>query len=786
MGDFNAKIGIKEKNENLKWIGPHGMGIRNDRGERLLDFAANNKLLVTNTFFQKPASRYWTWESPGGAYHNQIDFILADEKSTIYNTEVITHVDIGSDHRMVRGKVKINKRLLRLKRIKRKHVFKIDIQGLEKATTMFQLSLHNRFDALKEEPSSIETLNKTIREAAKEVCEERQRERKEQNAEDKEIEELETRRKMVRKRDNKSTTEKIEYAELNKTVKKKRRTRARRKRKEFITKILEMKRGPKETRKDGCKKKISSMKDKNGERITDREEILNICKKYYEELYDKSVQDPDHLLSSSPDNTEVPPFTEEEVEASLKKMSKKKAPGPDDITSDMFILGGEPVLKYLTKTFNEILTTTQIQPTWDEAKVIIIYKKGDPGDIKNYRPISLLSHSYKLFTRLLQTRMENILDQNQPRDQAGFRRKFSTIDHIYTLNQIIEKTNEYNLPLCVGFIDYEKAFDSVEHFAIFEALRKININETYVQILENIYRKATASIHMDDLVSEKFQIKRGVRQGDPISPKLFSAAIETIFQTVDLDKGLNIDGETLINLRFADDVALTTNNMTEMEEELNRLNKNSKNIGLKMHKGKTKYMTNFQNDQEIHIESEKIEEVTNYKYLGQTTYLKDTTKEEVTCRIRAGWSCFGKNREIFQDDKMPLSLKRQVFDQCVLPTMTYGCQTWSLTKATTQRLRTAQRAMERKMLKAKLKDKIPCREIRAKTNIKDVVKFAAKQKWKWAGHVARLNDNRWTKRITDWQPRYGKRSRGRQARRHRADERNHLGQRCRTARRLET
>ena len=192
---------------------------------------------------------------------------------------------------------------------------------------MFQLSLHNRFDALKEEPSSIETLNKTIREAAKEVCEELQRERKEQNAEDKAIEELETRRKMLRKRDNKSTTEKIEYAELNKTVKKKRRTRARRKRKESITKILEMKRGPKETRKDGCKKKIFSMKDKSGERITDREEIFNICKTYYEELYDKSVQYPDHLLSSCPDNTEVPPFTEEEVEASLKKMSKRKAQG---------------------------------------------------------------------------------------------------------------------------------------------------------------------------------------------------------------------------------------------------------------------------------------------------------------------------------------------------------------------------------------------------------------------------------------------------------------------------
>ena len=79
--------------------------------------------------------------------------------------------------------------------------------------------------------------------------------------------------------------------------------------------------------------------------------------------------------------------------------------------------------------------------------------------------------------------MEEVLDRNQPREQAGFRKKFSTIDHIYTLNQVIEKCNEFNLPLCVGYIDYEKAFDSVEHFAIFEALRKINVKEDYVQII---------------------------------------------------------------------------------------------------------------------------------------------------------------------------------------------------------------------------------------------------------------------------------------------------------------
>ncbi|KAK3763976.1 hypothetical protein RRG08_024031 [Elysia crispata] len=135
---------------------------------------------------------------------------------------------------------------------------------------------------------------------------------------------------------------------------------------------------------------------------------------------------------------------------------------------------------------------------------------------------------YNLVTR------ENTLDENQPRDQAGFRRGFSTTDHIFTLNQVIEKSNEYNLPLCVGFIDYEKAFDSVEHFAIFDALRKININETYVAILENIYQKATARVHIDNLESETFPINRGVRQGDPISPKMFTTAMEMIFRKAGL------------------------------------------------------------------------------------------------------------------------------------------------------------------------------------------------------------------------------------------------------------
>ena len=163
-------------------------------------------------------------------------------------------------------------------------------------------------------------------------------------------------------------------------------------------------------------------------------------------------------------------------------------------------------------------------------------------------------------------------------------------------------------------------------------------------------------------------------------------------------------------------------------------------------------MTNHADSEDILIDQQKIEKMREFKYLGQTTHPKDTTKEEIYARIRAVWSCFGKNKEILQDKQLPISLKKQVdlMDQCILPTMTYVCQTWSLNKQMTHKLRTAQGAMERKMLDLKLKDKIPCSEIRKRTSIIDIIEYTLKQKWKWAGHIARLKDNRWTKRCTEW------------------------------------
>ena len=72
----------------------------------------------------------------------------------------------------------------------------------------------------------------------------------------------------------------------------------------------------------------------------------------------------------------------------------------------------------------------------------------------------------RLFTKIITTRLEKKLDENQPREQAGFRSKYSTTDHIHAINQLKDKCREYNIRMCVAFVDYEKASDSVQTQAI--------------------------------------------------------------------------------------------------------------------------------------------------------------------------------------------------------------------------------------------------------------------------------------------------------------------------------
>ncbi|KHN85872.1 Retrovirus-related Pol polyprotein from type-1 retrotransposable element R2 [Toxocara canis] len=117
---------------------------------------------------------------------------------------------------------------------------------------------------------------------------------------------------------------------------------------------------------------------------------------------------------------------------------------------------------------------------WKKSRTILLMKKGDPENLSNYRPITLLSQIYKSFSRVVLNRITKNLDMFMSREQAGFRRGYSTVDHMHAVRQLVEKCNEFHIPLCLAFVDYKKAFDSVERNAVLNALDKCGVNPNYV------------------------------------------------------------------------------------------------------------------------------------------------------------------------------------------------------------------------------------------------------------------------------------------------------------------
>jgi hypothetical protein len=327
---------------------------------------------------------------------------------------------------------------------------------------------------------------------------------------------------------------------------------------------------------------------------------------------------------------------------------------------------------------------------------------------------------------------------------------------------VIEKTIEYNIPLHLAFVDYHKAFDSIEKWAFLTALDDARVDSRYAALLKNIYDDATFHVKIDDdLETMKIDLGKGVRQGDTISPKLFTLALENVFKKLNwVEKGLKIDGVYLNHLRFADDIVLISTDIHELKSMLQDLNHKSNQIGLKMNLDKTKILSNSLEN--ITIDNINVEKVEQYIYLGHAIKNeKENQTLEIKRRTQLSWAAFGKLSFILKDRKIPIHLKRKTYDTCILPVATYGLETMAITRKMAEQLRVTQRAMERAMLNISLRDKIPNTEIRRRTKVTDIMEKIATLRWQWVAHVARQDTNRWSHKVTFWRPRETKRSVGR-------------------------
>ena len=144
MGDFNAKVGEEKVNDI---IGPHGLGDRNERGERLIEWAQINQFLVGNIWFEQPLRRRWTWKSPGDGSRNQIDYILIPKRfrNALLTSKTLPSADCYSDHVPVMGTFRLKLK----KRTQAKSHAKLNLQLLKTNTDLrqrYKVKVQNKFE----------------------------------------------------------------------------------------------------------------------------------------------------------------------------------------------------------------------------------------------------------------------------------------------------------------------------------------------------------------------------------------------------------------------------------------------------------------------------------------------------------------------------------------------------------------------------------------------------------------------------------------------------------------
>ncbi|VDM62392.1 unnamed protein product [Angiostrongylus costaricensis] len=228
------------------------------------------------------------------------------------------------------------------------------------------------------------------------------------------------------------------------------------------------------------------------------------------------------------------------------------------------------------------------------------------------------------------------MDEGKSCEQAGFRKGFSTMDHIHTITRLTEASREYKRPLCLAFIDLKKTFDSIEVEAVMESLDSQRVPAQYIMILLDLYKNFTTKITVF-YNSNIIDVKRGVRQGDTISPKLFTVTVENVERMLEWDNiGVKIDGWQLHHVRFYDNIVIITPNISEAERMLADFDKTCGNIGLRLNLIKTMFMRNgLVSHAPFALNGTIISECSSYVYLGKEIIMLNDLAPELSRRKRA-------------------------------------------------------------------------------------------------------------------------------------------------------
>ena len=335
--------------------------------------------------------------------------------------------------------------------------------------------------------------------------------------------------------------------------------------------------------------------------------------------------------------------------------------------------------------------------------------------------------------------------------QAGFRGNRSTTDQIFVLRQIIEKKWEYAQEAHVIFIDFKQAYDCLHRDSLWRILESFNIPTKLIRMIRALYKETSSRVKVNGAYSDPFTIESGVRQGCLLSPCLFNLALEWVIRQLNA-AGINIGPHNVAILAYADDIAMLGNNMAELEHSFETFWRAAEQIGLCVNENKTKIMHIHRGPQPPNgpevVGGLTIEKVECFVYLGSEITINNDISGEINRRIGSATRAFYALNQLFKSRLLSRKLKLRLYTTVVLPVLTYGAETWSLTKQLSNKLLSSENNILKTICGPIFDPELGrwrrryAREVREMTMMPLVTDLIRSSRLRWLGHVLRSGPNR--------------------------------------------
>ena len=380
----------------------------------------------------------------------------------------------------------------------------------------------------------------------------------------------------------------------------------------------------------------------------------------------------------------------------ISQLKTNKSGGPDKIVNEFFIHGKNIFTPTLCNLFNKIYEKGHFPENWSEGYVIPLHKKGSINEVDNYRGITLLSTLGKLFTRVLNNRLGEWAEKYGVliEAQAGFRPGMSTVDNNFVLHGLITHVLNSSKKLYCAFVDFTKAFDYVVRDYVVRdnlwyKLVKLGLRGKILNILKSMYSSVKSRVKFDNKLGGEFCCNLGVRQGECLSPLLFSLYlndIEDTFVNSGLE-GIDIDMFKMFMLLYADDIVIFANSAEELQQSLDVLLNYCNRWKLTVNVSKTKVMVfrkggMLPRNMAFFYNGERLEIVKEFKYLGMVFTIGGSFSEaQNTLAGQAQKAIFKLNKYLYKFTYISPKHKLDLFDKLISPILNYSSEVWGFIQA---------------------------------------------------------------------------------------------------------